>query len=91
MYQILAASGKPIKSIQTVTMPTTGTAGNFGVTAVKRLRTSQGLIANSVTPDKVAVTDAMQISDNACLNAIVLCVATATGVIQGATVQTVVA
>jgi hypothetical protein len=91
MYQILATSGKPIKSIQSVTMPTTATAGNFGVTAYRRLRTSLAAIGNAVTSDKGQITDALSMSDSTCLNLITLCVATNTGAVQGATVQTVVA
>ena len=91
MYRIIATSGKPIRSIQTMTMPTTGTAGNIGVTAYRGIASSVGVVANRVEPISVKVQDAIEVPDNACLNMIVLCSATTTGVIQGTVQMTVVA
>ena len=89
-YQIIAASGKPIKSIQSVTHPTTGTAGSYGVTAARELGRSVGMVANRIEPVNIKVEDAVSISDNACLTVRVLCATTSTGTLQGSVQMAVV-
>lgn len=91
MYMIVSTVGKPIRSIQTVTQPTTGTAGNFGVTAYRRLGSSVGVVANRIEPVYIPVTDAAEVHDNSCVTLIQLCSGTTTGIIQGSIQMTVVA
>ena len=82
-YAIVAASGKPIKSIQSVTMPTTGTAGNFGVTASRVLSGSVGVVGNRIEPVKYDAKTAPIIADNACLSLAALCITTSSGTLLG--------
>lgn len=82
-YRIVAASGKPIKSIQSVTMPTTGTAGNFGVTAVRELAGSVGVVGNRIESVKFDPRTAPIIPDGACLSLSALCITTSSGTLVG--------
>lgn len=89
-YGILATSGKPIKSIQSVTHPTTGTAGSYGVTAVRELGCSVGVVANRIEPVCIKVENAISVSDNACLTMGMLCSTTSTGTVYGSVQMAVV-
>jgi hypothetical protein len=89
-YQIIAANGKPIKSIQSVTMPTTGTAGSFGVTALRRYGVIVGEVSNRFSSKEFAVSTATPISDEACLGVNVMCSGITTGAITGYVTQTIV-
>lgn len=82
-YAIVAASGKPIKSIQSVTMPTTGTAGNFGVTAIRELASSVGVVGNRIEPVQYDAKTAPIIPDDACLSLAALCITTSSGTLLG--------
>ena len=82
---IVPTDGIPIKSIQSVTLSvSTGTAGNFGVTARKLLCEVPQLIANVTSPLIDAVSIGMpEIKETACLEMLVLCSTTSTGVMFG--------
>lgn len=89
LYQIVAASGKPIKSVQSVTHPTTGTAGSYGVTAYRGLGRSVGLVASRLEATPVDITKAASVSDSACLSILALCATTSTGTVFGSLEMTV--
>lgn len=82
-YAIIATSGKPIKLITSVTMPSTGTAGNFGVTAVRELASSVGVVGNRIEPVAYDLKTAPIIPENACLSLAALCTTTSSGTVQG--------
>jgi hypothetical protein len=90
-YRVYANSGKPIKSLQSVTMPTTGTAGSFGFTAVRNIGLpTVGVVANRIEPAVGNIANAPEIFDNSCLELGMLCSTTTTGTIIGHVQQTVV-
>ncbi len=82
-YQIIADSGKPIKSIQSLTQATTGTAGNIGVTAVRFIAQSLSSQGSRVEPVYIPLEKAVSISDNACISLSVLNYPTSTGTVIG--------
>ena len=73
-----------IKSVQQITLSaTTGTAGNFGLTLVRRVAEFSNSLANvSGSMDAFAI-GMPNISNDACLSFMVQCSATNTGVIMG--------
>lgn len=80
----LQQGDRGVRSVQSVTLAaTTGTAGNFGVTLVRRLAMipitvpNVGVVQNSLT------LGLPKINDNACIATMVACTATNTGVMQG--------
>lgn len=90
-YQVLpAVAGRHIRGLNSVTSPTTGTAGNFGFTATRKL-------AEVVSPplayrqEKVLFSkaEAPMIQDNACLTFSGTVTATSSGVFTGSLVQDV--
>ncbi len=84
IVQIWPLSGYTIKSITSVQLSaTTGTAGNFGVTARKRLTSLGQMIANIAPVGDFLALGAPPIADTACLELVCLCSTTATGVLQG--------
>jgi hypothetical protein len=83
--QIIPLPGYPITSIVSVTLSaTTGTAGNFGVTARKYLTSVGVLIANVVPPGCDGLSLGLpEIKETSCLEMLVNCSATSTGLLQG--------
>ena len=89
-YQIISATGKAIRSVNSVTLSaSTGTAGNFGVTAVKRLATVVTQVANKMEVVMFARESAPLVPDSACLTLSFLTTATSSGVFVGRFVQEV--
>lgn len=83
--QIVPADGVQIKTIQSVTLSaSSGTAGNFGITARKKLTTVGQILANVLSPSVDAVSIGMpEFKDSACLEMLVICTTTSTGNILG--------
>jgi hypothetical protein len=91
-YKIVPANGLPIKSIQSCTLSaSTGTAGSFGVTAVRRYESAATDLAGKSIVKQIPVSNARVIPDNACLTYAMLTTATTTGTLTGSINQTVVA
>lgn len=87
LYPLMSASaGKWIKAVNSVTLSaTTGTAGNFGITATRGRTTSASMIAaNLAYPMDWASLGHPEIPNNACLAMIMQCSTTSTGTIRGA-------
>lgn len=82
---LLQAGDKGVLSVQSVTLSaTTGTAGNFGVTLVKRKAMCPIPVANIAQPPQDFATLGLpEIQDNACIAFGVQCTATNTGQING--------
>lgn len=81
--QIPNPTGKIIASIQTVTLSvSTGTAGNFGVTCVKRLPVAAKIVAANVGDGKESMI--RKIEADACLMLGMECSTTSTGQVTGA-------
>jgi hypothetical protein len=89
-YLVYSESGKPIRSLQNVTHPTTGTAGSYGFTATRKLGEFTAIVANRIEPVFIPLTQAMEIQDEACVSFASLCITTSTGVVVGSIQQTVV-
>ena len=79
------ASGLDIKGVNTVTLSaSTGTAGNFGVTATRhRTMMSTGGVANVAANFDYAQLGMPKIQNDACLFGVVMCTATSTGTMKG--------
>jgi hypothetical protein len=76
--------GKWIKTVDSVTLSaTTGTAGSFGVTAVKRLAPFMSLAANYAYTADFAALGMPKVGANACINALYWTVTTSTGISVG--------
>lgn len=79
---ILPATGKVIASVQTVQLSaTTGGAGNFGVTAIRRLVSGLTCVAASIGDRRESLIQ--NIPNDACLALIVDCTTTSTGDVRG--------
>jgi hypothetical protein len=79
---IIPVTGKIIAVVNTVTLSlTTGTAGNFGVTAYKRLVSGLTVIVASLGDKREALI--LPIDNDACLALIIDCTTTSTGDIRG--------
>ncbi len=77
-------SGKWIKSVDSVTLSaSTLTAGNFGVTALRRLACFWSPVANYPDVKDFAALAMPAVYDNACLNAIYYTTTTSTGITLG--------
>jgi len=85
MLPILPASGDlGIKSIQTVTLSaTTGTAGNFGVTAIKQIAEVPIILANTGSIVDYAGLGLPEISSDSCIMFSVLTSTTSSGLLMG--------
>ena len=86
MARIIQAAGDvlPIKSIVSVQLSgTTGTAGNFGVTAVRRIASVLTGAANLIAPMDYAMLGLPIITDKACLFLVNVNSTTATGTSSG--------
>lgn len=79
-----ASSGKYIRAVNTVTLSvTTGTAGNFGVTATRIRMASMCPVANLKTISNWADLGFPEIGNSACLFPIVLTSITSSGTLRG--------
>lgn len=87
LYPLLSASpGKWIKAVTGVTLSaTTGTAGNFGITATRgRTMCGPAIAANSPVVMDWAALGHSEIPNDACLQLTMLCSTTTTGTVRGA-------
>lgn len=81
---ISAAAGKFIKAVNSVTLSvTTGTAGNFGITATRQRTAMSASVSNKIEQFDWAALGLPEISNDACLMMIVPCVTTSTGTLRG--------
>ena len=79
-----AAAGKYIRDVDTVTLSaTTGTAGNFGVTATRPRMTMPLLVANKVEVFDWAALGLPEIFNSSCLFALQLASTSTTGTVRG--------
>jgi hypothetical protein len=89
-YKILPTNGKFIRRVNTVTLSvSTGTAGNFGVTAVRCKCLIVPVLANRVEEKGWDGTRAAKVPDNACITFSQLCITTSTRALLGAVHQAV--
>ena len=84
MYPLTPAAGKRIKSVNSVTLSaTTGTAGNFGITATRPLATLAAYVANKPEVHDWAQLGLPEVPNGACLQLITQCTTTVTGSVRG--------
>ena len=83
--QLIPSDGIQIKKIVSVQFNiTSGTAGNFGLTARKRLCEVGQLLANISSPSVDAISIGLpEIKDTSCIEMLVQCSTTSTGIIYG--------
>jgi hypothetical protein len=83
--QLVPTDGINIKSVTKVNFgTTTGTAGSWGITARKRMTSVGCMIANVLPPTIDAISIGLPaIKDTTCLEMLVQCSTTSTGIIQG--------
>lgn len=73
-----------IRVAESITLSaSTGTAGNFGITLMKRLLTIPLPLANTATTMDAFASGLAQIPDDACLALMVWCSTTSTGIVHG--------
>jgi hypothetical protein len=84
MFQIIPAGTDEIQSIESVSLGvSTGTAGSFGVTAMRRLCTASLGLANAGEVYDWAELGLPRVYDDSCLMLAVICGTTSTGTVQG--------
>ena len=85
LYPILPAAGKTgIKAVNSVTLSaTTGTAGNFGVTASRFLTGTTTMVANKSEIRDWAGLGLPLVPNDACLALLMFCSTTTTGMVRG--------
>lgn len=85
LYPLVSASaGKFIRAVTGVTLSaTTGTAGNFGITATRQRAALTTVVANKVEFFNWADLGLPAIADDACMFPIMLCTTTTTGTVRG--------
>jgi hypothetical protein len=84
LYQIIPNAGDSIKKVNTVILSaTTGTAGNFGVTARKRFCSLGQGLANVAPSGDFSQTGAAEFHQSSCLEPGVQCSTTSTGILGG--------
>lgn len=85
LYPLVSASaGKFIRAVTGVTLSaTTGTAGNFGITATRQRAALTTVVANKVEFFNWADLGLPNIADDACVFPILLCTTTTTGTVRG--------
>ena len=85
LYPMLSASaGRWIRGVNSVTLSaTTGTAGNFGITATRQRTVIQSPVANFPNVADWAQLGLPEIPNNSCLQGIMLCSTTSTGTVRG--------
>jgi len=86
LYPLLpAVGGKFIKAVNSVTLSaTTGTVGNFGITATRSRCIVSSALANLAQVYDWAQTGHCEVPNDACLQLIMLCSTTSTGTVRGA-------
>ena len=89
-YKLNPTNGRFIRSVETVTLSaTTGAAGSFGVTAVRRLAFCTTVIANTMQMFDWSQLGCPKIVDNACITMSQTTISTTTGAISGGIYQAV--
>jgi hypothetical protein len=83
MVPIIGLNGEYIQSIQTIQHVTTGTAGNYGVTATKILTTISCGLANAGTVADWAYLGMPKVADSSCVVMIQIAGTTSTGTVIG--------
>lgn len=85
MYPLVSAvAGRWIRAVTSVTLSaTTGTAGNFGVTATRPRTVISTAIANKVEQFDWAALGLPEIPNDSCLQMVMLCSTTSTGTVRG--------
>jgi hypothetical protein len=83
MFPIYGSGGEDIQSIQTIQHATTGTAGNYGITATRPLTTISLGLANNGEVYDWAQLGFPEVPNDACLMGIVVCGTTSTGTLNG--------
>lgn len=84
MFQIIGTGGEYIQSIQTVLLSaTTGTAGNFGVTATRFIGGHNTALANTGVVSDWQMLGLPQVEDDACLFFVMVASTTSTGTVIG--------
>ena len=84
MPVVSAVAGKFIKQINSVTLSaTTGTAGNFGITATRPRTAVYTFVANKYETFDWAQLGSPEVPNGACLALIMLCNTTTTGTVRG--------
>lgn len=79
-----AVAGKFIKAVNSITLSaTTGTAGNFGITATRPRTMIATNVANKFETHDWATLGLPEISNDSCLFMIMLCPTTSTGTVRG--------
>lgn len=81
---VSAVSGRRIKAVNSVTLSaTTGTAGNFGITATRPRTAVSFPIANKTETFDWAQLGLAEVPNDACLMMLMVCATTSTGTIRG--------
>ncbi|MGL4309817.1 MAG: hypothetical protein ACRCSU_04965 [Paracoccaceae bacterium] len=89
-YKLSPVNGKFIKAVSTLQLSvSTGTAGNFGVTAVRTLAECECRVINARQDFDWTQINLPLIRDNACVTSAVACATTSTGAITGSIYQAV--
>lgn len=85
LYPLVSASaGKFIKAVNSVTLSaTTGTAGNFGITATRQRTSVSAPLLNKTETFDWAQLGLPEIPNDSCLMLVMLCVTTSTGTVRG--------
>lgn len=84
LYQIIPNAGTSIKKVNTVTLSaTTGTAGSFGVVAMRRMCSLGQALANVAPAGDAFAIGAPEFKATACLQLAALCSTTSTGILLG--------
>lgn len=84
MYPLIPAAGKRIKSVNSVTLSaTTGTAGNFGITATRPLAILSTYVYNKPEIHDWAQLGLPVVANDACLMLLTQCSTTSTGSVRG--------
>lgn len=86
--QLVPTDGIQIKRVVSVQHNTTsGTAGNYGITARRKLCEVGQMLANIMAPSVDAISIGLpEIKDTSCLEMLVLCSTTSTGIVYGSLV-----
>lgn len=81
---VSASAGKFIKAVNSVTLSaTTGTAGNFGITATRQRASASAPLLNKTEIWDWAALGLPNIANDACLFLMMLCATTTTGTVRG--------
>lgn len=81
---VSAVAGKFIKAVNSVTLSaSTGTAGNFGITATRPRTAMSTAVANKIETFDWAQLGLPEAANDACLQGVMLCSTTSTGTLRG--------